>query len=89
MTQEFIDANFVRFERYFSFKMRILLVGNSPRIPQSLLELIRPKDYAKGLKLSHNWGDIIPCAVSTFFRLYGSNPSPMFYLTRCPSKLEL
>lgn len=54
MTWEVTDASFVKFDRYFASRLRLLLVGDSPRIPQSLLELIRPKDHAKGLKVSHN-----------------------------------
>ena len=42
------DASFVRFDRYFASRLRLLLRGDSPRIPQSLLELVRPKDHPKG-----------------------------------------
>ena len=51
MTLEARDASFVRFDRYFASNLRFLLRGDSPRIPQSLLELVRPKDHAKGLWL--------------------------------------
>ena len=56
MTQEARNSNFIRFDRYFPSRLRILLRGDSPRIPQSLLELVKSKDHAKGLLVSHNWG---------------------------------
>ena len=66
-----MNASLLRFDRYFASKLRFLLRGDSPRIPQSLLELIRPIYHAKGLLVSHNWGDIIPYNVSTMIRVYG------------------
>ena len=71
MTWEVIDVSFVRFDRYFTSKIRLLFKGDSPIIPQPLLELIRPNDHAKTLLVSHNWGDIIPYPISTIFRVYG------------------
>jgi hypothetical protein len=71
MTWEVTNGSFVRFDRYFSSRLRLLLRGDSPRIPQPFLELIRPKDHAKGLLVNHNWGDIIPYVVSNIFRIYG------------------
>ena len=71
MTSEAKDASFVRFDRYFASKLIILLRGDSPMIPQALLELVRPKDHAQGLLVSHNWGDILPYNVSTVIRVYG------------------
>ena len=71
MTGEARNANFVRFYRHFASRLRFLLRGDSPRIPQSLLELIRPKDHAKGILISQNWGDVIPYNVSTMIRVYG------------------
>ena len=70
MTLEAKNANFVRFDRYFTSRLRLLLRGDSPRIPQSLLELVRPKDHTKGLLFSHNWGDIIPYPISTIIKVY-------------------
>ena len=48
-----------------------MLKGDNPRIPQALLELVRPKDHAKGILVSHNWGDIISYNVSIVIRVYG------------------
>ncbi len=33
MTSEATDASYVRFDRYFASKLRLLLRGDSPRIP--------------------------------------------------------
>ena len=71
MTWEVTDASLVRFDRYFSSRLIMLLIRDSHRIEQPLLELITPKDHAKWLMVSHNWGDIIPYAVSIIFRVYG------------------
>ena len=71
MISEARDASFVRFDRYFASRFILILRGDSPRIPQALLELVRPKDHAKGLLVSHNWEDIIPYNVSTVIRVYG------------------
>ena len=83
MTWEVIDANYVRFDRYFASRLRIIFKGDSSKIPQYLLELIRPKDHAKGLLVSYNWGDIIPYNVSTVIRVYGFWENLMFYLSMC------
>ena len=56
MTSEARDTNYVRFDRYFTSKLRILLRGDNPKIPQALLEIVKPKDYATRLLVSHNWG---------------------------------
>ena len=71
MTWEARNASYVRFDRYFASSLRFLLREGNPRIPQSLLALISPKDHAKGLLVSHNWGDIIPYNVSIVIRVYG------------------
>ena len=73
---EVTNTNFVKFDRYFSSSLKMLLIGDSPRILQPLLEFIRPKDYTKGLMVSHNSGDIIPYAVSTILRVYGFYGEP-------------
>lgn len=65
----------------------MLLIGDSPRIPQSLLELmIRPKDHAKGLLVSHNWGDIIPYPI---FRAYGFLGKPHVLPYQVPLKVGI
>lgn len=89
MTSKARDANFVRFDRYFASKLRLLLRGDSPRIPQSLLELVKPKDHAKGLLVSHNWGDIIPYNVSTVIRVYGFIGKPHVLPFHVPLKLGI
>jgi hypothetical protein len=53
------------------------------------LELIRPKDHAKGLKVSHNWGDIIPYSNSTMFRVYGFLGKPHVFPYQVPSKVGI
>ena len=60
MTLEARYANFVIFDRYFASRLRLLLRGGSPRIPQSFLELDRPKDHGNEILVSHNLGFIIP-----------------------------
>ena len=67
----------------------MLLVGDSPKIPQSLLELIRPKDHVKGLKVGHNWGYIIPYAVSTILRVYGFLGKPHVLPYQLPLKVGI
>ena len=54
MTWDAENANFVRFDRYFSSKLRCLLLRDNPRIPKALMNLIRPMDNPSGLKVSHN-----------------------------------
>ena len=89
MTSKAIDASYVRFDRYFASKLRLLLRGDSPRIPQALLELVRPKDHAKGLLSSHNWGDIIPYNVSTVIRVYGFLGKPHVLPFHVPLKIGI
>ena len=54
MTWEAKNANYVSFDKYFVSRLRFLLRGDSPRIQKSPLELIRPKEHAKGLLVNHN-----------------------------------
>ena len=89
MTWEVTDASFIIFDRYFSSRLKMLLVGNRPRIPQSLLELIIPKDHAKGLKVSHDWGDITPYVVSTIFRDDGFIGKPHVLPYQVPLKVGI
>ena len=88
MTSEARDASFVRFDRYFASKLGFLLRGDSPRIPQALLELLKPKDHAKGLLVSHNWGDIIPYNVSIVIRVYGILRKPHVLPFHVPLKRD-
>ena len=76
MTWEVENASFVRFDRYFASKLRYLLLSDNTRVPKALAALIRPLDHPSGLKVSHNWGDIIPYSVSTVIRVYGFKGTP-------------
>lgn len=67
MTWDADNASFVRFDRYFASKLRFLISKDNPRIHKALMDLIRPMDNPYDLKVSHNWGDIIPYSVSTVF----------------------
>ena len=89
MASEARGASYVVFDRVFASKLRLLLKGDSPRIPQALLELVRPKDHAKGLLVSHNWGDIIPYNVSTVIRVYGFLGKPHVLPFHVPLKLGI
>ena len=60
MTWDVDNASFVRFDSYFSSKMRCLISKDNHRIPKALMDLIRPMDNPHDLKVSHNWGDITP-----------------------------
>ena len=63
--------------------------GDSPRIPQALLELVKPKDHAEGLLVSHSWGDIIPYNVSTVIRFYGFRRKPHVLTFNVPLKIRI
>lgn len=66
-----------------------MLVGDNPRIPQPLLELIRLKYHAKGLMVSHNCRDIIPYVVSTIFKVYGFLGKPHVLPFQVPLKVVI
>ncbi len=89
MTAKATDANYVRFDRYFASKLRLLLKVDSPIIPQALLELVRPKCHAQGLSVSHNWGDINLNNVSTVIRVYGFLGKPHVLPFHVPLKLGI
>lgn len=89
MTSEARDASFMRFDRYFASRLRFLLRGDSPRSPQALLELVKPKDHAKGVLVSHIWGDIIPYNVSTVIRVYGFLGNPHVLPFHLPLKIGI
>ena len=89
MTREAKNASYVRFDRYVSSKLRLIFRGDSLRIPQSLLELIRPNDHAKGLLVSQNWGDIIPYNVSIVIRVYGFLGKPHVLPFHVPLKIGI
>ena len=67
MTWDSHNASFIRFDRYFASKLRCLVSKDNRRIPKALMDLIRPMDSSHDLKVSHNWGDIIPYPISTVF----------------------
>lgn len=54
MTWDANNASFVRFDRYFTSKLRCLILSDNPRIPKVLINLIRPMDNPNDLKVSHN-----------------------------------
>lgn len=87
MTWDAENASFVRFDRYFTSKLRGLILRENPRIPKALMHLIRPIDNPSGLKVSHNWGDIIPYPISTIFRRYGFKGSPHVLPYQVPLKV--
>ena len=61
----------MRFDRYFASRLRSLLLKDNPMIPKALIDFIKPMDNPTGLKVFHNWADIIPYLVSTISRVYG------------------
>ena len=71
MTWDAKNASFVRFDRYFASRLRCLLLSDNPKVPRALINFIRSMDNPSSLKVSHNWGDIIPYSISTIFRVYG------------------
>ena len=87
MTWEVEDAKFVRFDRYFASKLRCLLLKDNPRILEALMHLVRPMDKPHNLKFSHNWGDIIPCPVSTIIRIYRYKGTPHVLPYQVPLKV--
>ena len=87
MTWEAKNASFVRFDRYFSSKLRCLLSSDNPRVPKAFASLIRPLDSPSGLKVSHNWGDIIPYSISTIIRVYGFKGTPHVLPYQVPLKV--
>ena len=71
MTYDAKNASFLTFDRYFASKLRCLLLSDNPRVSKASVSLIRPMDNPIGLKVSYNWGDIIPYSVSTIIRIFG------------------
>ena len=53
------------------------------------MDVIRPMDNPGGLKVSHNWGDVIPYPVSTVFRIYGFRGSPHVLPYQVPLKVGI
>ena len=87
MTCEAEKDSFVRFDRYFASKLRCLLLSDNPRIPKALAGLIRPLDNPIGLKVSHNWGDIIPYSVLIVIQIYGFKGTPHILPYQVPLKV--
>ena len=88
MTWHAENASFVKFDRYFASKLRCLMLKENPRISKALMNIIRPMDNPSGLKVSHNWGDVIPYPVSTIFRIYGFRGSPHVLPYQVPLKWD-
>lgn len=89
MTWEARNASYVRFDKYFASKLRLLLRGDSPRLPLSLLDLIRPKDQENRLLVSNNLVDIISYNVSTMIRVYGFLGIPHVLHFHVPLKIGI
>ena len=53
------------------------------------MSLIRPMDNPSDLKVSHNWGDIIPYSISTIFRIYGFKGSLHMLPYQVPLKVGM
>lgn len=87
MTWDAENANFVRFDRYFTSKLRCLMLRDNPRIPKALMDLIRPMDNPSCLKVLYNWGDVIPYHISTIFRIYGFKGGPHVLPYQVPLKV--
>ena len=87
MTWDADNASYVRFDRYFASRLRCLISIENPRIPRALMNLIRPMDNPHNLKVSHNWGDIIPYPVSTVFQIYGYKGTPHVLPYQVPLKV--
>lgn len=83
------DASYLKFDRCFASKLRILLCQENPRIPKVLLEFIRLKEFAKSIKIVHNWGDIILYPISTIFRVYGFSGTQYFLPYQVPLKIGI
>ena len=84
-----VQIFFVKFDRYFASKLKCLILSDNPRVPKALMSLIRPMDNPIGLKVSHNWGDIIPYSVSTVIRIYGFKGTPHVFPYQVPLKIGL
>ena len=65
------------------------LFKDNPRIPKALIDLIRPMGNPTSLKVSHNWGDIIPYFVSTIIRIYGFKGTPHVLPYQVPFKVGM
>ena len=76
MTWNARNANIVRFDRYFTSKLRCLILSNNPSLLKALMSFIRLMDNPIGLKFSHNWGDIIPYSISTIIKIYDFKGTP-------------
>ena len=89
MTYDAKNASFVRFDRYFALKLRCFILTNNPKVPKALMSLISPMDNPIGLKVSYNWGDIIPYFVSTIIRIYGFKGTPHVLAYQVPLKVGM
>lgn len=83
------DASYLKFDRFFASRLRILLCQENPRIPKALLEFIRPNEFAENIKIVHNWGGIILYPVSTIFRVYGFRGTPYLLPYQVPLKIGI
>lgn len=77
------------FDRCFASKVRILLFVENSRIPKALLEFPRPKEFAEGIKIVHNWGDMYLYPISIVFRVYGFRGTPYLLPYQVPLKIGI
>ena len=80
-------ASFVRFDKFFSTKLKALLVENCPSITTLFFNLLRNLEYPIGLLLCQNWADIFPYLFSTIFKVYGFQGSPHVFPYHVPLKV--
>ena len=79
----------MRFDRYLTSRLRILLLKDNPKIPKALLDFIRPIDNPIGLKVFHNWVDIIPYPMSTVVKVHGFQGTPHVLPYQVPIKVGI
>ena len=89
MTWDAKNVSFVRFDRYFSSKLRCLLLKENPTIPKALIDFIKPMDNPSSLQVSHNWGNIIPYSLSTIIRVDGFQGTPHVFPSQMPLKIGI
>lgn len=83
------DTSYLKLDRFFTSRLRILMCPQNPRIPKALLEFLRPKEFAEDIKIVHNWGDIYLYPVSTMFKVFGFRGTPYLLLYQVPLKIGI
>lgn len=83
------DASYMKFDKCFASKIKILLCSENPRVPITLLEFLGPKEFAKEIKSIHNCGDIYLQPVSIVFIVYGFRGTPFLLPYQVPLKVGI